>query len=143
MTDQNVVYVAKLHKILFFGPAVMGCFALFIGIQVEQLKEVALLFLVFSFFWGVITWVNYQFSSLTIENKRVIFRTGILVRKTTDIPYTKIESIDIRQSIFGSMMRYGSLMITGTGGTRHFINFLAKPLTCRRYIEQLMNAQQP
>lgn len=143
MTEQNVVYVAKLHRILFFGPFAMGFFALFIGIQFVQLKEVALLFLIFAFIWGVSTWVNYHFSSLTIEKKRVIFRTGILVRKTTDIPFAKIESIDIRQSIFGSIMRYGSLMITGTGGTRHFINFLAKPLTCRRYIEQLMNVQQP
>ena len=72
----------------------------------------------------------------------MIFRTGVLVRKITDIPYTKIESVDIRQSIMGSIMRYGSLMITGTGGTRHFINFIAKPLTCRRYIEQFMNNQE-
>ena len=132
MTDEKEVYVARLHRLLFMGPAVLGCVSLFLGIQYVQLKEVALLFLVFSLIWGTITWVNYHFSSLTIEKKRVIFRTGILVRKTTDIPYTKIESIDIRQSIIGSILHYGSLMITGTGGTRHFINFLARPLTCRR-----------
>lgn len=141
MIDSNVVYVARLHWLLFFWPSAFAIFALILGIEVEQLKEVALVFLVFSISWGLITWVNYHFSSLTIEKKRVIFRTGILVRKTTDIPYTKIESIDIRQSIIGSIMRYGALMITGTGGTRHFINFIDKPLTCRRYIEQLMHAQ--
>jgi uncharacterized membrane protein YdbT with pleckstrin-like domain len=142
MTNGNVVYVAKLHWLLFFGPVALACLALFVGIQFEQLKEVALFFLVFAVIWGAITWVNYHFSSLTIEKKRVIFRTGILVRKTTDIPYTKIESIDIRQSIIGSIMRYGALMITGTGGTKHFINFVARPLTCRRYIEQLMHAEE-
>jgi uncharacterized membrane protein YdbT with pleckstrin-like domain len=141
MTDQNVVYVARLHWLLFFWPTVLGCMALFLGIQFVQLKEVALLFLVFSLVWGGINWVVFHFSSLTIEKKRVIFRTGILVRKTTDIPYTKIESIDIRQSIIGSIMQYGALMITGTGGTKHFINFVAKPLTCRRYIEQLMHVE--
>ena len=141
MTDKNVVYVAKLHWLIFFGPVVLACAAFFLGIEIVQLKEVALLLLVFSLIWGGITWVNYYFSSLTIEKKRVIFRTGIMVRKTTDIPYTKIESIDIRQSIIGSIMRYGAIMITGTGGTKHFINFIAKPLTCRRYIEQLMHEQ--
>ena len=142
MTDQNVVYVARLHWLLFFWPIVMGCLTLFLGIQFVQLKEIALIFLVFSFVWGGVNWVIFHFSSLTIEKKRVIFRTGLLVRKTTDIPYTKIESIDIRQSIIGSIMQYGALMITGTGGTKHFINFVAKPLTCRRYMEQLMHAEE-
>ena len=63
----------------------------------------------------------------------------MLVRQTIDIPLAKIESIDIRQTILGSIFNYGSLIITGTGGTRHMINYLAKPLTCRRYIEQLMH----
>lgn len=138
-TDRNVVYVARLHWLLFFGPTVMAILALLLGIEIEQLKEVALFLLAFAVVWGIITWINYHFSSLTIEKNRVIFRTGILVRKTTDIPLAKIESIDIRQSIIGSIMRYGALMITGTGGTKHFINFLDKPLTCRRYIETLMH----
>jgi uncharacterized membrane protein YdbT with pleckstrin-like domain len=142
MTEQSVVYVAKLHWILFLGPAVLACLALFMGIQFIQLKELALGFLIIACAWAIMNWVNYHFSSLTIEKKRVIFRTGVLVRKTTDIPFTKIETVDIRQSVFGSILRYGMLMITGTGGTRHFINFVAKPLTCRRHIEQLMNAQQ-
>ena len=64
--------------------------------------------------------------------------SGILVRQTVDIPMNKIESIDVRQSIFGSIFQYGSLVITGTGGTRQSINFLNRPLTCRRYIESLM-----
>ncbi|MGQ3892895.1 PH domain-containing protein [Legionella sp. CNM-4043-24] len=142
MTDSNVVYVARLHWLLFFGPTVLACAALFLGIYVPQLKDVALGFLLLSAGWWVMTWVNYHFSSLTIEKKRVIFRTGVLVRKTTDIPYSKIESVDVRQSLIGSIMRYGALMITGTGGTRHFISFLDKPLVCRRYIEQLTNEAQ-
>ena len=83
--------------------------------------------------------LTYRFSSLTIKKNQVILRTGILVRQTIDIPLNKIESIDIRQSILGSILHYGSLVITGTGGTRQMVNYLNKPLTCRRYIEQLMH----
>lgn len=139
MTNGNTVYVGRLHWLLFVSPTVMAFLALFVGLKIVQLKEVALFFLAFSVVWWIMTWFNYYFSSLTIEKKRVIFRTGILVRKTTDIPFTKIESVDIRQSIIGSIMHYGVLMITGTGGTKHFINFLDKPLTCRRYIETFMH----
>ncbi|CDZ75840.1 Bacterial membrane flanked domain protein [Legionella massiliensis] len=139
MAESNVVYQAKLHWILFIGPVILACFAMFIGIEIHQLKEVALLFVVFSLAWIFMTWVNYHFSSLTIKKKQVILRTGMMVRKTIDIPLAKIESIDIRQSIVGSIFHYGTLIITGTGGTRHMIGFLDKPLTCRRYIEQLMH----
>ena len=107
--------------------------------RVGQLREVANFVAVFALLWGLMVWVTYHFSSLTIKKKQVILCTGILVRKTLDIPLNKIESIDIRQSLLGSLLRYGSLVITGTGGSRQFVNYISKPLTCRRYIEQLMH----
>ncbi|KTC76771.1 PH domain-containing protein [Legionella brunensis] len=139
MTDRSVVYFARLHWILFFWPIALACFAIFLGSQITQLKEVSLMFLFVALIWTLMTWVTYHFSSLTIKKNQVILRTGMLVRQTVDIPLSKIETIDIRQSIIGSILRYGSLVITGTGGTRHVMNFLDKPLTCRRYIEQLMH----
>ncbi len=139
MTDNKVIYFAKLHWILFLWPALLGFGALILGAQVYQLKEVALLLLVFALIWGVMTWITFHFSSLTIKKNQIILRTGMLVRQTVDISMAKIESIDVRQSIFGSLLGYGSLVITGTGGTRQAINLLAQPLTCRRYIEQLMH----
>lgn len=139
MTESNVVYLARLHWILFLWPAILACLAMFLGIEIYQLKEVALLFVVIALIWIAMTWVTFHFSSLTIKKKQIVLRTGMLVRKTIDIPLTKIESIDIRQSVFGSIFHYGTLIITGTGGTRHMIGFLNKPLTCRRYIEQLMH----
>ena len=139
MTNSNIVYQARLHWILFCWPVILLCLAVFIGMRFEQLREVANLVAVFALLWGLMVWVTYHFSSLTIKKKQVILCTGILVRKTLDIPLNKIESIDIRQSLLGSLLRYGSLVITGTGGSRQLVNYLSKPLTCRRYIEQLMH----
>lgn len=138
--DSGELYLAKLHWILFFWPIVMAVAAMLLGIEFPPLKIPALLMLGFALVWLVMTWVSYHFSSLTIKKNQIILRTGLLVRKTIDIPMTKIESIDIRQSILGSIFRYGILIITGTGGTRHAIAYLDRPLTCRRYIEQLMHA---
>lgn len=140
--NEQTIHVARLHWLIFFGPLFMALCSLFLGIYVEQLLEVSLGLLAIAFIWGLTTWLNYHFSSLSIEKRRVIFRTGIIVRNTTDIPATKIETIDVRQSILGSIMGYGLLTITGTGGTQHWINFVEKPLTCRRYIEQIMQETQ-
>lgn len=139
MPDKDIVYFARLHWILFFWPVLFAALAIFLGAISHQFKEVAVLFFIVALIWIVMTWVNYHFSSLTIKKKQVIFRTGLVLRQTVDLPLSKIESIDIRQSILGSIFRYGVLIITGTGGTRHAINFVSRPLTCRRYIEQLMH----
>jgi uncharacterized membrane protein YdbT with pleckstrin-like domain len=138
-TDSNVIYVAKLHWVIFVWPIVLLLGGMLLGIEFWQMKEVSLMLVVVAVIWGIMTWVTYQFSSLTIKKGQVILRSGFIVRQTIDVSIAKIESIDIRQSIAGSIFQYGFLMITGTGGTRNSMNFIAKPLTCRRYIEQLMH----
>lgn len=139
MNDQQVVYQARLHWILFVWPILFLLFAMWVGTTFESLHQVSLFFLGIAIIWAVLMWLTYQFSSLTIKKKQVILRKGILVRQTMDIPMSKIESIDIRQSIIGTIFQYGSLVITGTGGTHQFMTYVAKPLTCRRHIEQLMH----
>lgn len=139
MTDSNIVYQARLHWILFLWPVVLLCLATYLGMSFTPLRPVAGFIAAFALLWGIMFWMTYQFSLLTIKKKQIILRTGILVRQTVDIPLNKIESIDIRQSLLGSMLHYGSLVIIGTGGSRQSINFLSKPLTCRRYIEQLLH----
>lgn len=137
--DPNVVYFAKLHWVIFVWPIVVLLGGMLLGVKFWQLKEVSIFIVVFALIWLTITWVTYQFSSLTIKKNQVILRSGFLVRQTIDVPISKIESIDIRQSVGGSLLNYGYLQITGTGGSRNSMNFVAKPLTCRRYIEQLMH----
>lgn len=139
MSNSNIIYLARLHWIIFIYP----CLILGIGVQVSNalynLPEIGYFIIGGAFLWGGATWLKYQFSSLTIQKKQVILRTGILLRQTIDIPMSKIESIDVRQSIIGSIFRYGTLIITGTGGTQQCITHLSKPLTCRRHIETLVN----
>lgn len=137
--SNNVIYFAKLHWIIFSTPVLLLLFSIVLWVGIPSLVLIAMIFGGFALIWIGVTLVAYYFSSLTIQTKQVILRTGLLVRQTVDIPLTKIETIDIRQSILGSLLCYGTLIITGTGGTRHFVNNLNKPLTCRRYIEQLMN----
>ena len=139
MAENNIVYQARLHFIIFFWPIALLLVGVFLGLEFRALRDVATFFIVFAIVWVIMVWLTYHFSSLIIKSNQVILCSGILVRKTLDIPLSKVESIDIRQSILGSLLQYGSLVITGTGGSRQFINNIAKPLTCRRYIEQLMH----
>ncbi len=135
----NIVYQAHLHLILFFWPALLLCATLYVAMAYPQLRVPSYIVGCGALLWGALTGLTYLSSYLIIKNKQVILCTGILVRQTIDMSINKIECVDIRQSILGNMFNYGTLVITGTGGSRQFVNYLSKPLTCRRYIEQLMH----
>jgi len=137
-TEQMIVYQARLHWILFLAPVVLVTVVWVMNYYLHAPRQLGWTIGALAVIWECMIWLTYHFSFLNIKKNRVVMCSGILVRQTVDIPMDKIESIDIRQSILGSIFQYGSLVITGTGGTRQFIHFLNKPLTCRRYIESLM-----
>lgn len=139
--DTPIVYQARLHWILFFWPMALIALMEYVGYRVEWIRTPSIIMALVGVVWAMILLMTYQFSSLTIKKNQIILRSGLLVRQTVDIPLSKIESIDIRQSILGSVLRYGTLTITGTGGTRQFLAYLSRPLTCRRYIEQLLQTK--
>jgi uncharacterized membrane protein YdbT with pleckstrin-like domain len=137
--NSDVIHQAGLHWVIFLWPVILFVLGAYLYVEFESLIHVSYLLLGFSVIWGLMQWTLYQFSSITIKKKSVVIRTGLLVRQTLDIPVSKIESIDVRQSILGSLLGYGMLLISGTGGSKNLIDQIEGPLTCRRYIEQLIN----
>ena len=136
--NDGVMYQARLHWVIFLGPIILLMIVLAVGYYTTLPHMIEFSMASIALLWECIVWLTYRFSFLDIKKNRVVMCSGIIVRQTLDIPMNKIESIDIRQSILGSILQYGSLVITGTGGTRQYINIISKPLTCRRYIEELM-----
>src|SRR3990167_943470 len=100
-TGNDAVYVARLHWIIFVWPVLLFMLGAYLGLTFWQMKEVSILLTVFAVVWFIVSWITYQYSSLTIKKNQVILRTGFLVRQTIDLPMAKIESIDIRQTVGG------------------------------------------
>ena len=138
--NNQIVYKARLHWIIFFWPIFFLSLLILISliIDVHPFEVLVLFAMGFMLVWAGTMAVTYHFSYLLIKQKHLILCSGILVRQTIDLSLSKIESIDVRQSVCGSIFGFGSMMITGTGGTKQFIHYVEKPLTCRRYSEQLM-----
>lgn len=139
MQEKEILFHGKLHWIIFLWPVVIFSLGIFL-LSYPLLQNASYLFITFGVIWFIITYVNYYFSSILVTAAQVILSKGILVRQSTNIPMTKIESIDIRQPIIGSIFHYGSIIIRGTGGTIYSINNLHHPLTCRRKIEQVLQS---
>lgn len=76
-------------------------------------------------------------SEFAITNKRVIIKTGLIARKTLEMNLSKIESVNVNQSILGRILGFGDLIIIGTGGTKESFKMIKKPLSFRKRFQEI------
>ena len=77
-------------------------------------------------------------TELALTNKRVIAKVGLIRRDTVELRLEKIESLMVNQSIFGRMLNYGSVSVTGTGGTKTPIPYISNPASFRMAVNEFL-----
>lgn len=82
--------------------------------------------------YGLMANLQYVNTEYGITNKRVLVKMGYIGRTTLEILLDKIESIQVVQSIPGRLCNYGSIIISGTGGTRDVFDNIPDPLLFRK-----------
>jgi uncharacterized membrane protein YdbT with pleckstrin-like domain len=82
-------------------------------------------------------WFDRWFSEFVITNRRIIIKTGIIGRETFEMNLSKIESVNVDQSIMGRILNYGSITIIGSGGTKESFHKISKPLAFRKAFQEL------
>ena len=77
--------------------------------------------------------IRYLTNELALTNRRVVAKTGLVSLHTTEIKLGKIESIEVNQGLFGKMLNYGTVEITGTGGSHAIIPNISDPVLFRKH----------
>ena len=73
-------------------------------------------------------------SELAVTNKRVVFRFGIISRKTEELDRSAIESVELSQGIWGRIFNYGNIKIRGRGIGDIDFKGIDSPVECRNAI---------
>ena len=60
---------------------------------------------------------------------------GLITRDTIEINLPKVESVDVRQSILGRLLNYGTVIVRGTGGGLNPLSYVSAPLPLRRAVQ--------
>ena len=76
-------------------------------------------------------------TEMGITSKRIIYKTGIIGRKTNEIQVSKIETVEMNQSILGRIFGYGNVKVTGTGVSDVTLVFVTDPLKVKNQIESI------
>ncbi|PKL35621.1 MAG: MFS transporter permease [Spirochaetae bacterium HGW-Spirochaetae-1] len=81
--------------------------------------------------------IKLKTSEFAITNKRIIIKVGLIRRKTIELNLSKVESVNVDQSILGRILGYGTITVVGTGGTKEKFSEISKPLEFRKAFQQL------
>jgi uncharacterized membrane protein YdbT with pleckstrin-like domain len=87
---------------------------------------------------AIVVWIVEAIRRASIEaavtDQRVIFKRGIISRHTIEIHRSKVESVDVDQTILGRVFGYGTVLVRGTGGSLEPMRNIADPLRFRSFI---------
>jgi uncharacterized membrane protein YdbT with pleckstrin-like domain len=110
--DETVAYETKLHWVIFFS-----------------LKSI--------FTLTIYAWLKRWLSEFVITNRRIVIKEGFIARRTFEMNLSKIETVNVDQTVMGRILNYGSITIIGTGGTKETFHNIARPMAFRRAFQEL------
>ena len=79
-------------------------------------------------------WFHRWTTETDVTNLRVVHKTGFIKRRTFEMSFDKVESVDVNQSILGRILNYGNVTVRGVGEGAEDIDTIASPLEFRNAI---------
>jgi uncharacterized membrane protein YdbT with pleckstrin-like domain len=145
LPGEEVVHRGHLHKIVYLLPVLialalmLGAVAAFAGDRFN-LAAIALVLSLVPLIWAYIAFTSSEFA---VTNKRVVIKVGFIQRRTLETLLSKVEGIEVNQGFVARMLDYGTIVVTGTGGTREQFQNIADPLDFRRQVQAQVTSTEP
>jgi uncharacterized membrane protein YdbT with pleckstrin-like domain len=73
-------------------------------------------------------------TELAVTNRRIVFKSGLFRRHTMEMNMSKVESVDVDQSVIGRILGFGTVTIRGTGGGIEPMRNIADPIAFRNHV---------
>lgn len=123
-TDETLLAEGKISKWSMFH---IYCAAVIFGVSIICLPISALLLLY--------AWLKIRTTEMGITSKRIIRKSGLIVRNTDEIRLSKVESVSVKQGLLGRIFGYGDVIISGSGGNDAVMKGVRDPLVFRRAVD--------
>ena len=106
---------------------------------VERLRLLLWCVLVVTLPLAIYEWLKLRCTEIGVTNKRIIVKTGIISRQSEEMRIASIETVEIAQSVWGRILGFGDVRITGKGTSSLVLHHMAEPLDVKRRIEGVSN----
>ena len=142
MNGEQVVYRTHLHWIVFAWPIVWLILAIILFMSGGGAAGVGGLCLLLAIITGVVSYIDYATSEYGVTSKRVLVKVGLIRRTSLELLLSKVEGIQVDQGILGRIFGFGTVRVSGTGGTRDPFHKITAPLELRRRVQEQVAAVQ-
>jgi membrane protein YdbS with pleckstrin-like domain len=141
--DETVKVVGRLHWSIYIRAVVMLLLALGVllasnGLTDPTSQRYALMASGVVGVLGLLlllkAWIHRMATEIVVTDRRVILNRGLLRRHTMEMNMTKIEMVDVKQSLWGRIWGYGTVEIHGTGADIEPLEGIGSPLLIRNAI---------
>jgi uncharacterized membrane protein YdbT with pleckstrin-like domain len=133
LPNEQVTYRARLHRIIYLLPVCVLIAAIAVAVVGGRYSAAALA--VIGLILLVPPWIRSISSEFAVTNKRVLVKVGLVRRHSLELLLQKVEGIGVDQGILGRILGYGTITVSGTGGTREAFPMIARPLEFRRQVQ--------
>jgi uncharacterized membrane protein YdbT with pleckstrin-like domain len=141
-SGEVVVYRARRHRIIFLPAALLALVSLVFVYLFFTNRTLELLAWVAGFL-GLATaiaflsaFIQYSTSEFAVTNKQLIVKEGFVRRHSLELLLPKVEGVGVDQDLLGRILDYGTIVVTGTGGTKEPFAKIARPLEFRRQVNE-------
>ena len=142
MNGESVVYRTNLHWVVFLWPIIWLVVAIMFFSSGGDAAAAGGLFILIAILTGISSFINFKTSEFGITNKRVLVKVGFIRRNSLEVLLDKVEGIQVNQGILGRILGFGSITVSGTGGTKDPFHKIDAPLEFRkRAQEQIASVQ--
>ena len=86
--------------------------------------------------WGLSSYINFTSSEFGVTNRRVLIKVGFIRRRSLELLLSKVEGIGVDQGIPGRIFGYGTIIVTGTGGTKEPFRNITAPMEFRKTVQE-------
>jgi uncharacterized membrane protein YdbT with pleckstrin-like domain len=139
LAGERVVYRARLHWSIFATSIVvivLGiALAVVLSVYQPEYWPAGVALAGIGLLLAIGPAIHYASSEFAVTDMRVVAKLGFIERESLETLLSKIEAIGVDQGIVGRMLGYGTITITGTGGTEESFPRIADPLEFRRQIQ--------
>lgn len=138
LPGEQVVYRTRLHWKLYVWPALLTLLVL-LPLAILALSSthpwLALLPAAVALPLLLVAFLRRRTSEFAVTNKRVILKLGVLSTRSVELLLAKIEGIAVTQSLWGRLLGFGEIVVTGSGGTQEPFADIQAPLELRQAVQ--------
>jgi uncharacterized membrane protein YdbT with pleckstrin-like domain len=144
LDGEQIVYRARPHWIIFGASIVMVVLGVVAGVVLQSLQQdywyIGAVMVGIGLLMAIGPAIRYITSEFAVSNKRVLSKVGFIERESDETMLSKVEAVGVDQGIIGRILDFGTVSITGTGGTQEGFPTISRPFEFRRQIQSQVMA---